>query len=210
MFSDIEVLPYTKKNLEWPFSSREQFQIRKYTHSFRILGLLINGLLSLECSWPFHFGLYSPLSHHLFRLRERFCCLSERGSLFLHHSRCPSPKRALAILSESSVTETVHYSPTTDSELADRIAKAGREVKKQTSYESQPPQAWLEGIQSQWEETRLPVLTPSSWFRAHSPFFGLNKAHTPILPRAPKTFLGPGPGHGPTAQELGSDFCQVT
>ena len=31
-------------------------------------------------------------------------------------------------------------------------------------------------------------------------FFGLNKGHSPILPRAPKTFLGSGPGHGPTAQ----------
>jgi len=115
-------------------------------------------------------------------------------------NRCPSPKRALFILSESSVTETVHYSPTMDSELADIIAKAGREVKNQTSHESQPPQFWLEGNQSQWEETRLPVLTPSSWFRAHRAFFGLNKGHSPILPRAPKTFLGSGPGHGPTAQ----------
>ena len=149
---------------------------------------------------PFIFGLHSPLSHHLFRLRERFCCLSERGSLFFDHYRCPSAKRALFILSESSVTETVHYSPTVDSELADIIAKASREVKNQTSHESQPPQAWLEGNQSQWEETRLPVLTPSSWFRAHRAFFGLNKGHSPILPRAPKTFLGSGPGHGPTAQ----------
>ena len=128
-----------------------------------------------------------------------FCCLSVREPLLLDHYRCP-PKWAFFILSESSVTETIHYSPTMDSELADIIGKVGREVKNQTGHKSQLPQAWQEGNQSQREETRLIALSPSSLFRAHRVFFPLNKGPSPILPRAPKTFLGSGPGHGPATQ----------
>lgn len=45
------------------------------------------------------------------------------------------------MLPESSVTETIHYAPATDSELADLTGKVGREVKNDAGHESRLPQA---------------------------------------------------------------------
>lgn len=72
------------------------------------------------------------------RERDSVAFLPE-GPLSLTMMDVPPLKWALFRPSESSVAETVHYSPTADSELADVIGKVGRDVKNPTGHESPLP-----------------------------------------------------------------------